>query len=434
MNPTQVLSVLIFIFVFLLIGIEAIHRTYAALLGAFGMVLIGAVRPVELFGFIDIEILGFIIGMFLLVEGAERSGIFQWMAAKIMMSSWSITSFAAILLSFTMILAIFVSNIGAMLVTAAITITMAKSLRIQPQTILIFQAVLINIGGMMLWMGSIPNIIIAIEGELSFTSFLLNIAPLGVILYLVTLWIFIKTFESELTKEPATEIREMEFKEWMKRSIELSGWKASGTDGSQKLALLVIAGTVVGFIIYDRLNLTPAFVALSGGCIMLMMQGKEPTHILSDIDWSNILFLAGLFIIINGIEKIGLIEIISGGLSQIAGGTPFSTSIVIMWLSGIASSLIDNIPLSTSLAPIVKGMLVGDGGQAIWWGLVIGANLGGNMTPIGSPSTVIAIGVSEQEGYPISFHRFLKIGFGLTILDFLISMVYLYVRYILLLQ
>ncbi len=433
MNPTQVFSVLIFIFVFILIGIEAIHRTYASLLGAFGMVLIGAVSPVELFGFIEIEILGFIIGMFLLVEGAERSGIFQWMAAKIMMSSWSITSFASILLSFTMILAIFVSNIGAMLVTAAITITMAKSLRIQPQTILIFQAVLINIGGMMLWMGSIPNIIIAIEGELSFASFLMNIAPLGVILYLVTLWIFIKTFESELTKEPATEIREMEFKEWMKRSIELSGWKASGTDAGQKLAILVIAGTVAGFIIYDRLNLTPAFVALSGGCVMLMMQGKEPTHILSDIDWSNILFLAGLFIIINGIEKIGLIEIIASGLSQIVGGTPSSASIVIMWLSGLASSLIDNIPLSTSLAPIVKGMLVGDSGQALWWGLVIGANLGGNMTPIGSPSTVIAIGVSEQEGYPISFHRFLKIGVGLTILDFLISMVYLYVRYSLLL-
>jgi len=433
MNPTQVLSVLIFIFVFLLIGIEAIHRTYAALLGVFGMVLIGAVRPIELFGFIEIEILGFIIGMFLLVEGAERSGIFQWMAAKIMMSSWSITSFAAILLSFTMILAIFVSNIGAMLVTAAITITMAKSLRIQPQTILIFQAVLINIGGMMLWMGSIPNIIIAIEGGLSFSSFLLNIAPLGVILYLVTLWIFIKIFESELIKEPITEIRELEFNEWVKQSISLSGWKTS-TNASQKLAMLIIAGTVVGFIMYDRLNLTPAFVALSGGCIMLMIQGKEPTHILSDIDWGNILFLAGLFIIINGIDKIGLIEIISGGLSQVVGGTPVWSSIAIMWLSGIASSLIDNIPLSTSLAPIVKGMLVGESGQAIWWGLVLGANLGGNMTPIGSPSTIIAIGVSEQEGCPISFHRFLKIGFGLTILHFLISMVYLYVRYSLLLQ
>lgn len=429
MTPAQVLSIIIFIFVFLLIGIEAIHRTYAALLGAFGMVLIGAVRPVELFGFIEIEILGFIIGMFLLVEGAERSGIFQLMAAKIMMSSWSITSFAAILLSFTMILAIFVSNIGAMLVTAAITITMAKSLRIKPQTILIFQAVLINIGGMMLWMGSIPNIIIAIEGELSFSSFLVNVAPLGVILYLVTLWIFIKVFESELTSEPMAEIRELEFNEWMKRSIELSGWKTSGLDGRQILAAMVIVGTIIGFIIYDYLDLTPAFVALSGGCIMLMMQGKEPTQILSDIDWSNILFLASLFIMINGMEKIGLIEIISGGLLNLIGGEPLNASIAIMWLSGIASSLIDNIPLSTSLAPIVKGMLVGDSGKEVWWGLVIGANLGGNMTPLGSPSNIITIGVSEQEGCPIPFNRFLKIGLGLTLLYFFISMIYLYVRF-----
>ena len=429
MTFTQVLSILIFIFVFLLIGTEAIHRTYAAILGAFGMVLIGAVRPVELLGFIEIEILGFIIGMFLLVEGAERSGIFQLLAAKIMITSWSITSFAAILLSFTMILAIFVSNIGAMLVTAAITITMAKSLKIKPQTILIFQAVLVNIGGMMLWMGSIPNIIIAIEGELSFYSFLVNVAPLGVILYVVTLRIFIKVFESELISEPTTEIRELEFNEWVKRSIELSGWKTSGLDASQKLAAIVIVGTIIGFIVYDSLKLTPAFVALSGGCIMLMMQGKEPTKILSDIDWSNLLFLAGLFIVINGMEKIGVVEMISNGLFHLIGGAPLNASVAIMWLSGIASSLIDNIPLSSSLAPIVKGMLVGKSGKQVWWGLVIGANLGGNMTPIGSPSTIIAIGVSEQEGYSIPFNRFLKIGLGLTMLHFMISMLYLYIRY-----
>jgi len=407
MTFTQVLSILIFIFIFLLIGTEAIHRTYAALLGAFGMVLIGAVRPVELLGFIEIEILGFIIGMFLLVEGAERSGIFQLLAAKIMINSWSLTSFAAILLSFTMVLAIFVSTIGAMLVMAAITITMAKSLEIKPQTILIFQAVIINIGGMMLWMSSIPNIIIAIEGELSFYSFLVNIVPLGVILYLVTLRIFIKIFESELISEPTTEIRELEFNEWMKRSIELSGWKTSGLDASQKLSAIVIAGTIIGFIVYDSLKLTP----------------------LSDIDWSNLLFLAGLFIVINGMEKIGVVEMISNGLFHLIGGAPLNASIAIMWLSGIASSLIDNIPLSTSLAPIVKGMLVGKSGKQVWWGLVIGANLGGNMTPIGSPSTIIAIGVSEQEGCLIPFNRFLKIGLGLTMLHFMISMLYLYIRY-----
>lgn len=429
MTLTQTLSILIFIFVFVLIGTEAIHRTYAALLGAFGMVLIGAVGPGEILGFIEIDILGFIVGLFLLVEGAERSGLFQLLASKIMINSWSITSFAAILLTFTMVLAIFVSNIGAMLVTAAITITMAKSLKIKPQTILIFQAVIINIGGMMLWMSSIPNIIIALEGGLSFYSFLINIAPLGLILYVVTLRIFIKVFESELEKEPATEIRDLEFNEWMKRSIEISGWKVSRLDWNQIWAAVIMGGTVLGFIICDVLKLTPAFVALSGGVMMMIVQDREPTRILSDIDWSSLLFQAGLFIVINGMEKIGLIEMISDGLSHLIGGGSVNESIAIMWLSGIASSVVDNIPLSMSLAPIAKGMMAGESGKLVWWGLVIGANLGGNMTPIGSPSNIIIIGVSEQEGSPISFKRFLKIGLGLTMFYFVISMLYLYLRY-----
>lgn len=431
MTPSQVISILIFIFVFLLITIEAIHRTYAALLGSFGIILIGAVRPDELLGLIEIEILGFVIGLFMLVEGAERSGIFQLLASRIMVNSKSPTSFAIILLSFTMVLAIFVSNIGAMLVMAALTITMARSLKIKPQTILIFQAILINIGGMMLWMGSIPNIIIAIEGDLSFESFLVNVAPLGVILFVTTLIIFIKTFKAELASEPQIELRQIEFSEWMRRSIELSGWSVSSLNFIQVIAAVVMLGTILGFIMGDRLGFPPAFIALSGGCVMLMIQGKDPTKILRDIDWSNLFFLAGLFVMINGMENIGLIEIISEGLFDLIGGSPLNASYAIMWLSAITSSLVDNIPLASSLAPIVKGLVIDVRWEAIWWGLVIGANLGGNITPIGSPSTIIALGVSEQEGYPISFSSFFKLGIGLTLLHLGISMGYLYVRYIL---
>lgn len=127
-----------------------------------------------------------------------------------------------------------------------------------------------------------------------------------------------------------------------------------------------------------------------------------------------------------------MIEMISKRLSNLIGSEPLKASIAIMWLSGLASSLIDNIPLSSSLAPIVKNIVVSERMEPLWWGLVIGANLGGNMTPIGSPSTLIAFGVSEQGGYPISFKRFLTIGFGITMLYFLISMLYLYIMYSLL--
>jgi len=429
MIAVQGLAVLVFVVVFILIAVEAIHRTHAALAGAFIFVFIGAVTPNEILHFIDIEILAVVLGLFLLVRGAERSGLFQYMAVKIMRSSRSPTAFAVILLTFTVVLAVFVSNIGAMLIMASITITMARSLKIRPQTLLVFQAVVINVGGMTLWMGSIPNIIIGVEGGLSFMDFVVNVLPLGLILYAVTLVIFIRLFKRDFTPEPEAEFRELEFDEWIERAIDVSGLKVSGINLNSGLAAIVMLLTIIGFMAYEGFGLTPAFVALAGGVLMMIIQTRDPSNILREIDWSTILFLGGLFIMINGLGKIGIIEVLANMLSNFIGSSPMGASITLMWLSGLASSVVDNIPLSTSLAPIVKDLVLDESWSKLWWGLVIGANLGGNMTPIGSPSNIITIGVSEQEGYPISFKMFMKIGLGLTMLYFVISTAYIYVRF-----
>jgi Na+/H+ antiporter NhaD/arsenite permease-like protein len=429
MISVQGLTVLVFVVVFILIAIEAIHRTYAALIGAFLFVFLGTVKPNDFLHYIDIEILAVIFGLFLLVRGAEKSGLFQLMAIKIMRSSKSPTTFAVILLTFTVILALFISNIGAMLIMASVTITMARSLKIRPQTMLIFQAIIINVGGMTLWMGSIPNIIIGIEGGLSFMDFIWNMLPLGIILYGVTILIFVKMFKSDFTPEPEAEFRDLEFDEWIERAIEVSGLRASSLNFRMIMAAFVMVLTIVGFMVYEQFHLTPAFVALFGGFLMVILQSRDPSTILRDIDWSTILFLGSLFVMINGLENIGIIEALSQMLSNLLGKSPVPATIILMWLSGIISSIVDNIPLSTSLAPIVKDLIFEDGWRYLWWGLVTGANLGGNLTPIGSPSNVIALGVAEQEGYPISFNAFLKMGVGLTGLHFIVSMVYIYVRY-----
>jgi Na+/H+ antiporter NhaD/arsenite permease-like protein len=429
MNAVQGLAGLVFIIIFILIGIEAIHRTHAALLGAFLFVLMGVITPEDMLHFIDLEILAVVFGLFLLVRGAERSGLFQLLAVQIMRSSGSPTTFAVILLSFTVILAVFVSNIGAMLIMASITITMARSLKIQPQTMLIFQSFVINVGGMTLWMGSIPNIIIGIEGGLTFMDFVVNVLPLGVILYAVTVVIFVRMFKGDFTPKPEVEFRDLEFDEWIERAIEVSGLKVTGMDFRMISAAAVMLLTIAGFMLYERFDMTPAFVALLGGFLMVLFQTRDPSLILREIDWSTVLFLAGMFVMINGLGKIGIIEVLSQYLSGLLGSSPLRASIILMWLSGIVSSVVDNIPLSTSLSPIVRDMVLDGSWEVLWWGLVIGANLGGNMTPIGSPSNVITIGVSEQEGYPISFNQFLKMGFLLTILYFIIAMAYIYVRF-----
>ena len=429
MTLIQGLAALVFIVTFILIAVEAIHRTHAAVLGAFIFVFIGAVSPEEFLHFIDLEILAVIFGLFLLVRGAERSGLFQLLAVQIMRNSKSPTAFAVILLTFTVLLAVFVSNIGAMLIMASITITMARSLKIRPQTLLIFQAVVINVGGMTLWMGSIPNIIIGLEAGLSFMDFVVNMLPLGVILYVVTVLIFVRMFKKDFTPEPEAEFRDLEFGEWIERAIEVSGLKVTKLNFGMVSAALVLLLTIVGFVSYESFNLSPAFVALSGGFLMVMLQSKDPSVIFREIDWSTIIFMACLFVMINGLGKIGIIDVLSQYLSNLIGRTPMGATVSMMWLSGIVSSIVDNIPLSTSLAPVVKDMVVDESWGILWWGLVVGANLGGSMTPIGSPSGVITIGISEQEGYPISFNTFLKMGFGLTMVYFFISMAYFYVKF-----
>ena len=451
MNTVQILSVVIFVATIILIATERVQRIYTALLAAGAMLLIGAVKPDEVLHLIDIEILGVIVGMMLLVGGAEKSGIFDSAAGRIMRASRSPNMFAVILLSFTMFLSMILNNIGAMLVSASITITMTRALKMKPEMFLIFQAIVANLGGMMLMMSSIPNIIIAVEGGVSFSEFLFNTAPLGVILFALTILIFLKYFvaeterdsiyelrsvdssewahelDSEVETDVIHELRELEFDEWIELSIR--EFSSVGWGRRQTVAAVIMAGTIMGFALYDRLGLTPALVALTGGCLMLMLSGEKPSEALGEVDWSTVFFLAGLFVMINGMNEVGLIEILSKGMLDLAGKWPENLPIAVMWLSAVPSALIDNIPLTATFAPIIQRWVTRGLSTDIWWGLVVGANLGGSLTPIGSPSSILVIGVSEQEGHPIPLGMFFKICFGVTMIHLFVSMIYLYIIY-----
>jgi len=300
-------------------------------------------------------------------------------------------------------------------------------------------------------MSSIPNIIIAVEGGVSFSEFLFNIAPLGVILFALTILIFLKYFvaeterdiihelrsvdsgewshelDSEVETDVIHELRELEFDEWIELSIR--EFSSVGWGRRQTVAAVIMAGTIMGFALYDRLGLTPALVALTGGCLMLMLSGEKPSEALGEVDWSTVFFLAGLFVMINGMNDIGLIEILSKRILDLAGKWPENLPIAVMWLSAVPSALIDNIPLTATFAPIIQRWITRGLSTDIWWGLVVGANLGGNLTPIGSPSNILVIGVSEQEGHPIPLVRFFKICFGVTMIHLFVSMIYLYFMY-----
>lgn len=424
MNVIQTVSVSIFALTLILIATEKFHRTYVALLGSGAMLLAGAVKAEEVLHLIDIDILAVIVGMMILVRGAENSGVFNRIATKIMKSSRSINSFAVILMSFTMVLSILLNNIGAMLISATITIPMTRSLKLKPDTFLIFQSIIANLGGLMLLMSSIPNIIVAVEGGLSFSSFIIKAAPVGIILFIFTTLMFIRVLGSELEESVVQDLRSMEFQDWVKLSIEDYGEEKIGR--GQIISAVVMALTIIGFAVYDLIGLTPAIVALAGGLAMILFSGEGPTEYLQGIDWSTIFFLAGLFVIINGMDNVGLIEMLSTRMLDLIEGLHIKKSIAIMWFSALPSGIIDNIPLTATFAPMISRWIAEGVSKDVWWGLVLGANIGGCLTPIGSPSSIIALGVAEQEGYPISLSRFLKICLGITTVNLLISTLYLY--------
>lgn len=424
MNSIQIASVIIFSLTILLIVTERIHRMYASLLGSGAMVLVGAIGAEDLLHFIDVEILGVIIGMMFLVRGAERSGIFNLFAKKITKASKSLTSFAIIMMVLTFLLSIFLENIGGMLIMATITIPLAKALKIKSETFLIFQAIIVNIGGMMLLMSSIPNIIVAVEGGLSFSSFLVNIAPIGIILFVVTLLIFLKIFGSEVKKGITDEMRSLEFSEWV--NLSLRELDKEGDVRKMALAALIMVFTIIGFAVYDQIGLTPAFVAMAGGFLMLMSSGEGPVESMSGIDWSTVFFLAGLFVMVNSLDHNGLIDMLSDWMLNFVDSLPLNVPTAVMWISAVPSGVIDNIPLTATLAPVMNRWIQAGASPKIWWGLILGANLGGCLTPIGSPSSIIAIGVAEREGHPIPLGRFFIICFSVTMVNLLVATIYLY--------
>jgi len=448
----QILAIFSFLVTMVLIATEWVDRVYASLLAAASMLALGAVSPDQVLHFIDIEILGVIAGMMLLVNGAERSGIFNWMAFQILKASKTQKIFTFNLLFFTTFLSMLLNNIGAMLISASITITMTRALKMKPEMLLIFQAIVANLGGMMLLMSSIPNIIVAIEGGITFLEFTYNIAPLGILLFFVTVLIFFRFYLEDTAVDFKEEFRAVDQGEWAHdllvseneldvkmelRNAEFEGWielaiKEFGVvkwDRNHSMAAVILSGTIFGFMLYDLIGLTPALVAMIGGCVMMGFSGEKPSEVFKEIDWSTVIFLAGLFVMINGMINIGLIEILSVGILNLAGQWPDSLNIAVMWLSGLPSGLVDNIPLTATFAPILSNWVSGGISSDVWWGLVVGANLGGNLTPIGSPSNIIVLGVSEREGHPISIGRFFKICFGVTMVHLIISMIYLYFMY-----
>ena len=435
-------ATLIFIISYAVIISEKIHKTKVALFGA-ALVLITkillqheAFHDIELG--VDWNVIFLLISMMIIINVMTKTGIFQYVAIKAAKVAkgqpFTIMTIFAII---TAIGSAFLDNVTTVLLLAPVTLLIAEQLEVDPVPYLITEALASNIGGTATLIGDPPNIMIASKAGLNFMDFIFHLTPAIVIIFVFWMLCWKVVFGKHLhvTEENRNKVMAMNEREMIKNPDLLK----------KSLAILIL--TISGFVLHGIFHYEPATVALMGAATLLLISGEEPHEILAEVEWPTIFFFIGLFIIIGGTVKVGLIELMSQKMIDLTNPQPdnmLTLSMVMVWFSAVASAIVDNIPFVATMNPLLIDMVHKVYGlteaataehirhaamMPVWWALALGACLGGNGSPIGASANVIVVGMSEKAGHKITFVRFLKYGVPVTLLTIILSMLYIYLRY-----
>jgi Na+/H+ antiporter NhaD/arsenite permease-like protein len=332
---------------------------------------------------------------------------------KILVALCTITALASALLD----------NVTTVLLMVPITFSIARQLQVNPVPYLISEILASNIGGTATLIGDPPNIMIgSAVPELTFMAFVVNLAPAAAIVFVVTVAILVLVYRKQLSSSPELQANLMELNE-----------KDEITDYTLlKKSLFVLGLTILGFILHGVLHLESATIALTGAFLLLLLTGEHYLEeSLEKVEWATIFFFAGLFVLVSGLVHTGVIAMVADSAMQLTGGDTLYTSMMILWLSAIASAFVDNIPFVATMIPMIKemGALGIQNLEPLWWSLALGACLGGNGTVIGASANVIVVGMAAKERHLISFLKFFVIAFPLMLVSIVISHVYIYLRY-----
>ncbi|WP_123039464.1 ArsB/NhaD family transporter [Cohnella candidum] len=425
MEQPAIIAVCIFLAIYALIISEKIHRTIVAMIGAVLMVVLGIVDQETALHHIDFNTLGLLVGMMVIVAITADTGVFKYVAV------WAAKKAGGkpvrILIALCLITAIgsaFLDNVTTILLMVPVTFSMTRQLRVSPMPYLITQILASNVGGTATLIGDPPNIMIGSEvKELSFSAFIVNLAPIAAIIMLVYVPLFILMFRKRLQTQPEhiRNLMEMDEKELIRDRVLLAK------------SLSVLGLTILGFFLHQTFHLESATVALAGAFLLLLLTGEHAMeHALGKVEWTTIFFFVGLFVLVSALVETGVIAKLAEQAVEWTGGNLTASSMLILWLSAIASAFLDNIPFVATMIPMIQEM--GNMGvsnlEPLWWSLALGACLGGNGTLVGASANLIAAGLSAKEGHPIRFLEYMKIGFPLMLLSVVLASAYVYLRYL----
>ncbi len=419
----MIAAVSIFVVAYLMIAWEKVNKTLIALLGA-SLMLICHILPQDVaMHHIDFNVITLLISMMVLVSIVEQTGVFEFVAIKLAkLVGGSPIKILVMLFLITAVFSALLDNITTVLLIAPVSVLIAEELRISPLPFLLSQIFASNIGGTATLIGDPPNIMIGSAAGLTFMDFVINVAPLVLVQLLIVSVLFYFLFGGQMRVSNEDKARIMAFDE--RRSIKDTGLLFK--------SLFVLGLVILGFAIHGFVDLEAATIAMAGASVLMIVGKIDAEQLFGKVEWSSIFFFTGLFIMVGGLVEVGVISFVSRRMLAFTHGNVHITAQVLLWFSGVASAVVDNIPFVATMIPLLQDVQMHLGGSAnsgLWWALSLGSCLGGNGSLIGASANIIVANMAMKTGNKIGFVKFLKYGIPITVLLLAISHIYLMLRY-----
>lgn len=418
-----IMAILIFTVTYVIIMTEKINRTSIALLGAVLLLIFNVIKQEEAIHHIDFNTIGLLIGMMIIVNIMKRSGIFEYMAIKAAKAAkgdpWKIIFFFSII---TALSSAFLDNVTTILLIVPITLVITDTLELDPIPFLVPMILIANIGGTATLIGDPPNIMIGSATGLGFLDFITNLTPIVIVIFITTIFILKKLYKSKLHVIEEKKLKIMSLNENLAIKDKALVIKS----------LIVLFITILGFIFHQSFGYESATIALLGAALLLLISRMNPEEILLEVEWPTIFFFMALFILVGGLDEVGVIDFLASKLLAVTKGDLFLTTMFILWGAAIASAFLDNIPFVATMIPLIKSIAAMTSMNIIplWWALALGACLGGNGTLVGASANVIVSGMLEKHGNKLSFIEYMKVGLPLMLVSILFASIYLKLFYL----
>jgi Na+/H+ antiporter NhaD/arsenite permease-like protein len=411
----------IFLITYILIVTERVPRIVSGLLGGMAMILFGVLSQEEAFQAVDWNVIFLLVGMMVIASVLRQTGLFQWIAIQaVKLGRGEPFRVLTILSTVVAVASALLDNVTIVVLAAPVALFVAASLRVSPLPFLIGAILASNIGGMATLVGDPPNILIGSAAGIDFLAFVTNLAPISLLILAGFLVLARFLFRNDLRarEDRVTDIAALEVDTLITDRALL------------RKSLIVMVGVIVGFLLHGALHLEPATIALAGATILLLWGRSDPHEALQDVEWTTLFFFIGLFITVQAVVKVGIIEAAAEAALRLTGGSLSLTSMLLLWLSAFTSGIVDNIPYTATMIPVVENLGESMPIMPLWWSLALGACLGGNITLVGAAANVVVANLAEKSGHPISFKRFLGYGLTTTLMSLVLATGYVWLRYL----